>query len=109
MAIKGRASDLHGNGIRISQPGREYAGIEDSGDVFDYADAFAVLDNWAEGNLETQRKAGRQEEFNKWKLGVGIGVGLGVPIFLAAAFTGGFFFGKSRGKRSIRPIEKNKS
>lgn len=99
VTIKGAASSLVGNFLQISQPGREYEGVEDDDLVFDYADTFGVADWGIVGALEDQRDAAKADE-HKWKLGVGIGVGLGVPIFMAAAFGGGFMFGKKRGRRN---------
>lgn len=99
LTVKGAASSLVGNSLRISQPGREYEGVEDDDLVFDYADTFGLADWGIVGALEDQREAANADE-HKWKLGVGIGVGLGVPIFMAAAFGGGFIFGKKRGRRA---------
>lgn len=109
MAIKGRASSVISNSFELSQPGREFPDLEEGADVFAFSDNFAVLDGWAADFLDEQRRLARNDEYNTWKLGVGIGVGLGVPIFMAAAFAGGFLFGKGRGRRSVTTTDKTAS
>jgi hypothetical protein len=101
MEVMGQASNVY-NTWSISQPGREYPGIdpEDWEDVGDYSDQFAVYDSFASEFFQTQRDLVGEEKdaMNKrWRIGVGVGVGLGVPIFMAASFAAGIFFTKRRG------------
>ncbi|KAK8071746.1 hypothetical protein PG996_005094 [Apiospora saccharicola] len=44
---------------------------------------FIVASYWTKKFLDAQNRIGHEEEYDKWKLGVGIAVGLGVPILMA--------------------------
>ncbi|KAI1245017.1 hypothetical protein MGN70_011905 [Eutypa lata] len=73
-----------GNVISISQPDLKE---EDEPDFplnqpYDSTDQFIVGSSWTERFLETENSVGHSDEYNKWKLGVGIGTGLGIPILM---------------------------
>lgn len=73
-----------GNVISISQPDLKE---EDEPDFplnqpYDSTDQFIVGSSWTERFLETENSVGHSDEYNKWKLGVGIGAGLGIPILM---------------------------
>ncbi|KAK8123148.1 hypothetical protein PG984_011818 [Apiospora sp. TS-2023a] len=67
------------NSITIYQP----QSAETDGERVDMSSQFIVASYWTKRFLDAQNRIGHEEEYNKWKLGVGIAVGLGVPILVA--------------------------
>lgn len=73
------ASQQPSNTITISLPSRaDRHGRFPS----DFSQQFIVEPGWMRRYLDIQATIAREEEHNKWRLGVGVGVGVGVPVLL---------------------------
>lgn len=80
------------NFLSISQPDSE-------NDTETRSDAFTMQCGMVEDFMASEKKLGHEEEFRKWRLGVGIGVGVGVPVLLAAAYVMGRRSGRKKGRK----------
>ncbi|KAK7956557.1 uncharacterized protein PG986_005779 [Apiospora aurea] len=69
-----------GNIITIDQPETAKPGERLA---YDMSSQFIVASYWTKDFLDAQNRIGHEDEYNKWRLGVGIGVGLGSPILMA--------------------------
>jgi hypothetical protein len=88
------------NTISISQPERNYPGIDDPSEVADHSDPFVILGDFTKEFFKTQREFGADEESRRWSRAVGIGAGIGVPMAMAVSGIVGSFIGKRLGTRS---------
>lgn len=68
------------NTITVDQPDRAEPGKRQD---YDMSSQFIVASYWTKDFLDAQNRIGHEDEYNKWRLGVGIGVGLGAPILMA--------------------------
>ncbi|RYP84829.1 hypothetical protein DL769_001092 [Monosporascus sp. CRB-8-3] len=79
------------NVITISQPDLRKEG-ESPNPADDYprdtTDQFVVATVITEDFLKAQKKIRHHDEYNNWKLGVGLGAGLGAPILMAGTALG---------------------
>jgi hypothetical protein len=94
----GYASTSRWNYIGISQPDKKIAG---GGFVADYSTPFSLQPDLAETFLKTQFTKGHREEYENWKIKVGVAVGVGVPILLVAFWALGYKQGLGR----TRPLK----
>lgn len=83
-----------GNAIWIDQP--EAARPNGNGPG-DHSNQFIVASHWTREFLEAQKDVGHDEEYKKWRLGIGIGVGLGAPILTAGTAMGTWAMAKKMG------------
>ncbi|KAK7915210.1 hypothetical protein PG985_012913 [Apiospora marii] len=85
-----------GNIITVDQPDLAKPGKRLD---YDMSSQFIVASYWTEKFLDAQNRIGHEEEYNKWKLGVGIAVGLGAPILMAGTAMATWVAAKRKGLR----------
>lgn len=81
------------NQIVISRPRRA---VSSDGQVVseDKSQFFILPPAEVESFLVAQKEVGRNEMYDKWKLGVGVGVGVGVPLLIGASGLLGWLTGR---------------
>lgn len=98
-----RASFFAGSVLSIAQPD---LADKDGNFPTDTSRQFYVLNGNTEAYFTAQNEIGHRDEYNKWKLSVGISVGLGVPILMALTAFGTWVFMKKRFGTQGLPVTK---
>ncbi|KAK8008105.1 hypothetical protein PG991_010656 [Apiospora marii] len=86
-----------GNIITVDQPDLAKPGKRLD---YDMSSQFIVASYWTKDFLDAQNLIGHEDEYNKWKLGVGISVGLGIPILMASTAVATLVVAKRMGWRA---------